>query len=191
MSNTDNIIVITGPAHAGKTTVINELRKRGHLILPESAIQLIDLGLSLSKDVRSWQDWRNIPENESQLQKSIYLSQIAKEQLARHRDEHVFSDRGTLDGIAYCRLRGVQYSTWFKNIPRYKLAFLLAPLKFNARSGSGRIDTEDDNRLIHQLIKEVYLEYKIRVIDVPLMNHEHNISVKLRADFIEQNTQAI
>lgn len=186
-------IVVTGPAHSGKTTLIEELKRRGYPIIPESAIDIISFGVNLMNGPENWQKWRRSKENEKKFQMAVLLLQKAKESLISEEViKPIFLDRGTLDGIAYLKLRGLSTDDLSADLdPDYSLIFVLEPLHFNAREGSGRIDTEEENRQIEILIKEVYREYNFQTIDVHVFHPDLDANVKERVDFIIEHVNEI
>ena len=80
-------IVLTGGPCCGKTTLANELKKKGFCVVDESAREFIS---------------RNRTVNTEERQKEIFLRQLEKENLSR--DELVILDRCLIDSLAYCKV---------------------------------------------------------------------------------------
>lgn len=106
--------VITGGPCSGKTTVISLLKRKGFLVLEETAREV------LRNNKR-----RKNPKNDLELQIEIFERQIKKENNLG--DAQVFLDRSALDGVAYSllmhgRVPDIALNYDFKG--RYDLIFL-------------------------------------------------------------------
>ena len=89
-------IVFTGGPSAGKTTLLQMLKKEWSntvAIVPESASILYQGGFHRSFN----------PATKIHIQKAIYFVQIESETIVQleNPNKHIFCDRGTLDGLAY------------------------------------------------------------------------------------------
>ena len=80
---------------------------RGYEVLPEAAFEVIE-ELTRTMGVERQSAWRQA--NQVEFQRRITLRQHTREAEARRSASRlVFCDRGLLDGMAYCRLAGVEW----------------------------------------------------------------------------------
>src|SRR5262249_9748282 len=98
-------VVLTGGPYAGKSTVIEELRRRGFATLPQAALPgLGELNARLGREEQT--RWRRA--RPAEFQSAIAEKQAHLEALAEPGPGgYVFCDRGLLDGLAYCRRWGI------------------------------------------------------------------------------------
>jgi predicted ATPase len=98
MINT-NWIVITGPPSSGKTSLINRLEKKGYLVCPEVAREIILYSM------HSGQLKHRFARDSLALQREI-LSITLKREHMLSAEQQIFFDRGTPDSIAYLQFHG-------------------------------------------------------------------------------------
>ena len=176
-----DLIVITGGACSGKTSVINELAARGFATLPESAFAVI-AELNDAMGVEAQVEWRK--QNLVEFQRRLTRRQFEQESLARRNTtaQYVFCDRGLLDGRAYCLLGGRDWPDDLNDLAadaRYAHLFILETLtNFNPRHETGRFDTLDESRYTAQLLEDIYTSRTDHITHVPEM------LVSKRTDFI-------
>jgi predicted ATPase len=172
-------VVLTGGACSGKTTLLEELRRRGFATVPETAIQVIE-ELNAQLGVEGQKRWREGHWTEFQ-------AAVAERQLENESSVEpalggvVFLDRGWLDGIAYCRERGAELPEALREARpgRYAGVFLLDTLsRFDARGDTGRLDDSESSTRIRDLLQDVYREHGYKPVRVPEM------PVGRRADFV-------
>ncbi|HZY82979.1 MAG TPA: AAA family ATPase, partial [Cyclobacteriaceae bacterium] len=97
--NPTQMIVLTGGAFAGKTTLINKLSELGHPVFPESALITISMFNGLIGRTKQF-SWRMT--HTSKFQKRVTELDIIKLQIAHDlKLKNVFWDRGLHDGIVY------------------------------------------------------------------------------------------
>lgn len=153
-------IVLTGGPHAGKTTLIAELARRGERVVPEAAIDVIaDLRRELGSEAAG--AWRRAHPGE--LQERIAARQLELERaLALAPGERVFFDRGLFDGLAYCRLLGVAAPPSLAAElarRRYDLVVLCElVLPFTQRAASGRTSDLARARAIERELAAAWTE---------------------------------
>jgi len=156
--------VLTGGPCCGKTSVIEELKRRGHVVLEEVAREVIKDGF--------------VDPEKKQLE--IYRRQLEREKEFENREGVLFLDRSAVDGIAYSlidtgRLPGNLTMNGFKK--DYKQIFFLERFPF-ANDGLRLEDNEYEAERLHQQLYHTYLALDYAISFVSKM------SVKERADFI-------
>ena len=167
--------MVTGGPSAGKTSVLEELERRGYRVQYEAARIYIDEQMALGKTIEE------IRKEEAPFQRKILEMKIEAEKLLPA-DEIIFFDRGIPDSIAYYELAGLSPSDPFllKAVKEshYRKVFLpdLLPMEHDY----ARTDA-DKAGLIHQLLEKYYTDEGYSVIRVPKMTIEE------RADVIVEN----
>jgi predicted ATPase len=163
--------VLTGGPSCGKTTSINNLRKRGFSVLEETARQVLEE----RKD--NHVDEREILAR----QRLIFERQLQQEESAfQHSAEGVlFLDRSLVDIPPYCNMllgyvpkeiAGFDYTN------RYEKIFVLERLPFE--DDGLRIETEEQAQEVHDIIVQQYQSFGYSPILVPVL------PVEQRTDYI-------
>ena len=171
-------IVLTGGPHAGKTTTLAEINKRGYPIVEESAILVIE---ALHKTLGDYEArmWRE--SHYSAFQALIGHRQRDIEEKLEVKDK-IFLDRGRIDNVAFGEY--FDHPTSMENkiladTAQYDQVFLLELIEpFKERQESGRIE---DRRMavgLQEQLFETYTRYGFDVVRVPQMQ------VDKRVDFI-------
>lgn len=169
-----NWCVITGAPSSGKTSVIEELARRGYQTEPEEAREFIEACLRRGKkieDVRRHGDW---------LQREILFFERRRE---RHlnRQKLIFLDRGIPDSLTYSRLAGLELST-IKAVARefqYRAVFIFNRLSI-VKDG---IRTEDDAlaQKIDLDLERDYTDLGYSPVRIPVMSISDRTDLVLRA----------
>lgn len=168
--------VITGATGAGKTDIINELKKRGYHCVEEVARHIIQEQTRIDGDAVPWKNLQRF--------KKMMLDQFIKTyaQAMKHAEEITFFDRDVLDLIAYDRLTGQEPSLELqkavKTLVYNNKVFVLPPWKEIYLNDAERKQTYEETVKIYDNLVKVYKEYGRELIEVPKM------SVEKRADFI-------
>lgn len=188
------MIVLTGGPYSGKTTLASHFSGLGNSVIPESAIEVIEM-LNGWLGINEQKDWRT--KNFQQFQKFIFDQQVLNEQryitltksTNAFNDKHVFLDRSTIDVIAYLRLNGLRPSremlSYCESAP-YKQIYLLEVFPdFEARSETGR--TSDYEKALHTgaLLKSCYEEFGYDPIVLPC-----SLSTEERANMVYEEIGA-
>jgi len=167
-----NRYVIAGGVCSGKTSVINELERRGYAVVSETARELIDEGLAAGKSLEE------IRADVLTFQRSVIERQGEKE--ARLPTEGpVFLDRANPDVRAFLAFNGIREP---EDVARaiaagmYRKIFMLDPIRFE--SDYYRVETADDIERLHQEHVRAYESLGYTIVQVPIM------SVPERAQFI-------
>lgn len=173
-NKTTNWYVITGGPSTGKTTVINLLSKRGYTTTIEHARHYIDTKKeegSTVEEVRS---------NKRKFQLGVLDMQIEQEAELTP-DETVFLDRAIPDAMAYYRFLNLEYDKILLGAMKavsYKKIFILDRLPFV--NDYARTEDEQAQKLIHQLIIEVYQSLEFPVVFVPVISPDERVEFILK-----------
>jgi predicted ATPase len=97
-------VVLTGGPHGGKTTLATELRSRGITVVEEGALSVIRELNAAMGDADTARTWRRA--NMAEFQVLVARRQAELERAAL--GDLVISDRGTIDGLAYCEHYGAE-----------------------------------------------------------------------------------
>jgi predicted ATPase len=169
----NNWYVITGGPSTGKTTLLSELEKLGHLTVPEAARIVIEeatkKGVSLKelrKDERMFQT--EVLKLKQKLEEDTKAGVIT------------FFDRGMQDSLAYMRYYGFAVEEWMQDLfttSRYQKIFLLEPLS-NYVKDYARTEPEEFVKQIHEHLRAAYQDSDMKPLLVP------EDTVKNRLQFI-------
>lgn len=172
-----NWVAITGAPSSGKTSVIEELARRGFATQGEVARELIE---ALLKDGKTISEIRQNPENAKELQRRIIDLKFTREK-ALDPERTVFMDRGMADSVTYFRIAGLdtQEAERMSRIFHYRAVFLFDRLPLV--KDSARIESEIEAVRIDKMLAEDYKALGYELIRVPVM------PVMARADFILRN----
>ncbi|KGO84417.1 AAA family ATPase [Flavobacterium rakeshii] len=158
------IVVIIGGPGSGKTSLINELAKRGYICYPE-----------ISRQVTLEARRQGI--EQLFLEKPLLFSELLlegrKKQHSQAQQETVpvvFLDRGIPDVLAYMHYIGDAYPAFFdeacKN-HRYTKIFFLPPWEEIYTPDEERYENFEQAKLIADHLAETYTNYGYNLIEVP------------------------
>lgn len=171
-----NWYVLTGAPCSGKTTVINELARRGHGVVHETARAYIEANLArgLSMD--------QIRGDESAFEHLILEKKAVIEEKLDI-EKAVFFDRAVPDSIAYFRLADLDPTKPIvrSRRVRYRKIFLLDRLP--VKEDSIRKEDEQTSAAIETLLVECYRDLGYSIIRIPVF------TAAKRADLILQHLQ--
>lgn len=201
------LVIITGTASSGKSSLCEELRKRGISVVPEAATQIIE-----SKKYRGIDIKKLTHSQRAQFQTEIYELQrtleiqVLDEINRRGQDKKpsdevqvVFADRSLADGESFNRQYKLGLDHLFKKeeIEKqnyYPSVFMLESASFE--QSNGRLERDPETVLKQEkLLREVYSAYGFHIVNVPTYyeeqnemtkSHEQKVSdaISNRADFI-------
>lgn len=179
-----NWYLITGSPSSGKTTVVNELQKRGYNTLPEYATTVIENELKTGKTLEEVR-FGDI----AGLQRKMLKMQL-DEQAKLDPKELYFMDRGIPDIFVFhffYKITQHKKLDWelyheLKNLAKhikFKKVFLFdtLPLKKN----NVRIENENDIEMLHRLSDVLYKDMGFEVINVPPMSVEERVNFVLKS----------
>jgi len=171
--------VLTGAPCSGKTSVINELRKRGYDVMDEVAREYLENRKSLGyKDMCLC----SIDE-QKEAEKRMYDIQIEREsELEKNcagKTGNVFFDRSLIDNVAYHLYFSGEIPNYLnqKLSGRYDSVFLLE--RFTFLNDGIRKETAEEADRIHSLLEKIYLSYNYNPINVPVKK-----TIEERTDYI-------
>lgn len=168
-------IVITGGPGTGKSTLINELKKRGYTCLEEISRQVT---LNAKKDGIDQLFLTNPLLFSELLLKGRHQQYQEADKLNA---DITFFDRGVPDVLAYMDFIGDTYPPSFINACEnavYDTVFILKPWEDIYISDNERYENFEQALEIHDCLLNTYQKYDYNLIDVPFG------SIKNRTDFI-------
>jgi predicted ATPase len=167
--------VVTGGPGAGKTTTIQELNKKGYLVIDEVARVIVEKALSEGKE--------HPAKNRDKFEKDIMHEQIKRERVLDP-ETIAFLDRGIIDGLIYYELDGLkspQDLVEFSKQSSYDVIFFLDfPSEDAYVQDEIRYETYEEALKNSVVLERTYkdLGYSSKIIKVPYM------SVSKRVEFI-------
>ncbi len=163
--------VLTGGPCAGKTTLIEEFKRRGHNVLPEAAQIVLLEQLALGRTVEELgnsTDW---------------FGAIVERKFAMERavppEELFFFDRGVPDSLAYYKFRDLPIDTFLRDAvaaSTYRKIFLLDLIEFE--SNGIRVESPEEARVLHEMLRKTYKDLGYEIQQVPVL------PIAERADYI-------
>ena len=178
LKNSNNLYVVTGGPAVGKTTLLEELQKRGYQIVPEIARALIKEQQMANGDALPWKNKQLYLE--LMFERSIEsFSHIANKE---NNQAPIFFDRGFLDAICYAQLIHSELSeemiSYAKNWRYNNSVFLLPPWRDIYETDKERKQSFEEAVLTYEKMTETYTHYGYNLTILPKM------PVKNRADFV-------
>ena len=170
------IYIITGGPGFGKTELINELQRSGHLCSGEFARDLIQSQQKSGGEILPWKNPK-LFQQEVLKQRIAFFDSVPENSFA-------FADRGIPDQLAFARYKGfgtpeilVESSRIYRYAPQ---VFVTPPWPEIFENDPIRTETFEEAVLIHQAVLETYSDLNYQVIELPLL------PVKKRVDFLLQ-----
>ncbi|NDV17482.1 AAA family ATPase [Muricauda sp. TY007] len=170
--------VITGGPGVGKTTLLQELKNRGVIVVPEIARELIKEQQNLDGEALPWKNKKLYME--LMFQRSIESFEGIVEGFKGNIP--IFFDRGFLDALCYAALEGIpidQEMKTFAETNRYNgKVFILPPWKDIYQTDAQRKQDWNEAVFTYNKMIQTYRGYQYNLIEVP------KASVEERADFV-------
>jgi len=172
--------VITGGACVGKTTMINELKRRGYRIVGESARIIIDSEQVHEEMNPAYEGVYPWVDNEA-FQHLVIKTQTILEMNAFNANEPVFLDRSLVDGIAYSKIWDTPEIDGLRDMiitSEYTKIFFLENLGFYNQDEQ-RKESEIVNQNVHDKLFEIYTELGFEVVRVPALPIDERVDYVL------------
>lgn len=176
MIHKDNFYILTGGPGVGKTSLLNELKSRGHNCVSEVAREIIKDQIASEGDALPWSNSKKYSE--------LMLSYSIRDfkQLI-DRDEIYFFDRGIPDTFGYERLMNFNFDQQLADaLCTYKYnscVFILPPWREIYETDSERKQNFEVAVETYHTMKRAYDDAGYKLIEIPCL------PVPERADFIE------
>ncbi len=175
-------IVITGGPGTGKTSIINELKRKNFYCF-EEIIRTLTLAAKKENDASTHLSNPIAFVNDPMLFNTNLLNgRIAQFKQANIIEKKIsFFDRGIPDVLAYMSFFNQEYGEIFTNACKenvYNYVFLLPPWKDIYKSDNERFETFEQSKKIHLHLVEIYKKFGYKIIEVPFG------TIKERTNFI-------
>ena len=166
--------VITGGPCTGKTTVVELLASRGYETTIEHARHYIDTQKIKGKSMAE------IKKNKEEFQLAVLKMQI-KEETSLDTQNLVFLDRALPDTLAYYKFLNLEIDDQVLEMCNkfcYKKIFILDRLPLV--NDYARREDEEEQKIIHELIIDVYNSYPCPIVHVPVLPKEERVDFILK-----------
>jgi predicted ATPase len=164
-----NWVVITGAPCAGKTTVLNELKKLGYPCCQEVARAFIERSISQGMTLEQ------IRADESKFQNALIQEKLQIEKESNPAAV-IFFDRAMPDTVTYYRISGLDPDSALKYCfyRRYRRVFILDPLEFE--NDNARTEDPETVQFLDEWLEKDYRALGYDVIRVPVMTVAERIN---------------
>lgn len=158
--------VITGGPGVGKTTLLNALKNRGFIVVPEDARRIIQEQMQTNGEGLPWKN------------KTLYAELMFEASLNAYKknvnviyDKTILFDRSILDSICYRNMEDMPVSEELDRIvhghPYNRKVFILPPWEEIYKTDHERKQTWEEAVFTFDKMKQTYLQYGYEVIEVP------------------------
>lgn len=158
------IVVIIGGPGSGKTTIIEELVKRGYTCYPEISREVTLEARKQGIEQLFLENPLLFSELLLEGRKKQYLNALSEE------CDVVFIDRGIPDVLAYMHYIGDSYPAFFDHACKehqYTKIFFLPPWEEIYTADDARYENYEQAKLIADHLVETYRNYNYNLIEVP------------------------
>ena len=174
MTKQINTFIITGGPGTGKTTITEELKRRGYYCVDEVARQIIKEQVENNGDALPWAN----KEKYTYLMLERSIDTFIEN---KNNSSIIFFDRGIPDTLAYANLIKLKiFPELTQAIRSYRynsIAFILPPWKEIYQTDSERKQTVEEAIEVYNTLKETYTECEYQLIEIP------KADIKERVDF--------
>lgn len=173
---TNNFFILTGGPGSGKTTLIEELNRRGFFSVDEVARKIIQDEMALGGNALPG---KNIGQR---IEKMIVRSIETYQEALKKRNEPIIFDRGVLDYLGYAYRTNTPISEELQKTALslvYNKKIFLAPpwVEIYCNDTERKQSFEEALEVYHDLFK-IYSDFGYEIIELP------KASVESRADFV-------
>lgn len=176
MNDEPTRVVITGGPGSGKTTIINQLNKRGYIVFEEISRQIIRLNLMNGSEALPW-------DNLMEFSRDVFSRRVIQYHAASQGIN--FYDRSAIDTLAYLPLDNLkpdpEMISWVNGHKYYPVVFILPPWKEIYDVDLERREDWNTAVRIYDLLYQTYQSLGYELLDVPHLTSEK------RTDFILKN----
>jgi predicted ATPase len=168
-------IVISGGPGTGKSTMINELSRKGYNVFEETSREIIKHYKKLGHE----QLFLSNPIKFSEILLQNRINQFEDKIISN--SEQYFFDRGIPDVLAYLDYKNLVYEDYFTvcaNKYKYDMVFIVEPWKEIYKKDNQRYESFNELVRISTHIKKTYKNLGYKFFIIP------NVSVTERIDYI-------
>lgn len=167
------LYILTGGPGSGKTSLLNELTRKGFITVPEEGRRIIKEQININGDALPWKDKKGFAD-------LMFKGSVsAFQEMNKLDDQPIFFDRGILDTIGYLKLERIPVPQEMKmiasEIKYHNHVFILPPWKEIYENDSERKQTFDVAKTTFDCMKETYQEYGYNLIEVPKLTIEQRV----------------
>ena len=182
--------IITGGPGAGKTALLNELKKRGHIIVPEVARQII--AEEQAKEIAN-PNYKGIyPFTDLALFEDLVIERQLQYERKLPSSGKIFLDRALADPIAYAKVGNISLRNDLQRLiaqADYKRVFYLERLPFYHQDKERKESLELVER-IHDGLYEIYDNLGFDIVRVPIYYPEKEANIEERIKLILRETNS-
>jgi len=168
-------VVISGAPGTGKTSIIEELSKRGYTCHPEISREIIKEQIATKGFITPWQDL---------IEFSNIVIKQRKNQYHQATSNLDFFDRGIIDAIAYLNKENTPIKKEWQSIANhhkyYEKVFITPPWKEIYVNDNERKEDFESTIEIHQCMINAYESFNYKVIIVPKMSINDRLNFILK-----------
>jgi predicted ATPase len=176
-AKTDRFVAITGGPGSGKSTLIEELHRRGHARTIEAGRGIIQDQVAIGGRALPWGDPMLFADLMLCWEMRSHRLHVAEDS-----DGIVFFDRGVPDVLGYLRLLGLPVPEHMRRAAetfRYnRLVFIAPPWEEIFHPDSERKQDFEEAIRTYRSMVETYTQFGYELIEIP------RVSVKERAEFV-------
>lgn len=167
-------IVISGAPGTGKTSIIQELSRKGYPCKPEISREIIAHQIAINGNITPWQDLEQFSEI------------VLEKRITQHREttsSTEFFDRSIIDVFAYLRHGEIEVKSEWKEIPNkyryFNKVFMAPPWEDIYQKDNERKEDFTTSMTIHELMKKTYKDYGYQVFELPKTNINERVRIIL------------
>ncbi len=167
-------IVISGAPGTGKTSIIEELSRKGYHCKPEISREIIAHQIAINGNITPWQDLEQFSEI------------VLEKRITQHRETTnptEFFDRSIIDVFAYLHHSNIKVKSEWKEIPNkyryFNKVFMAPPWEDIYQKDNERKEDFTTSMTIHELMKKTYKDYGYQVFELPKTNIHERVRIIL------------